>query len=456
MVPPLRSIATIFSTSSIIENFKIQIYAIFVKKTIFPMQQQNSYKVGIFTIGILFFIFGFITWLNATLIPYLKVACELTNFQSYFVTFAFYISYFVMALPSARVLKQTGLKSGMMIGLMVMSAGALIFIPAALLRTYPLFLLGLFVMGTGLALLQTAANPYVAVLGPMESAAQRISIMGICNKVAGMLSPLIVGSILFQKMDSLELSIQIAEGASRAAELDTLAHKAILPYLIIMLALLGLAFFVKYSPLPDIDAEESAASKGDKNDYAIFRYPHFWFGVLALFLYVGVEVIAIDTISLYGNSLGYSLELSKAFPSYPLFAMILGYVIGIAAIPRYISQARALTICAALGVIFTVAAVSTTGAASVTFIALLGLANSLMWPAIFPLAIDKLGRHTKTGSAILIMAIAGGATLPLLYGHLADSVGNQQAYLLMAPCYAVILLFAVAGHKIKPTASART
>jgi len=258
--------------------------------------QQKSYTHGMLIIGVLFFLFGFVTWLNATLIPYLKVACELTNFQSYFVTFAFYISYFVMALPSAGLLKQTGLKNGMMVGLLIMAAGALVFIPAALLRAYPLFLLGLFVMGTGLALLQTSVNPYVAVLGPIESAAQRISIMGICNKVAGMVSPLIVGSVLFKKMDSLEASLQMSEGASRAAELNMLAHKAILPYLIIMLALLALALLVRYSPLPNIDAEESEAES--KEQHTLFSFPHFWFGVFTLFLYVGVEVISIDTISL--------------------------------------------------------------------------------------------------------------------------------------------------------------
>jgi glucose/galactose transporter len=352
-----------------------------------------------------------------------------------------------MALPSAKLLRQTGLKNGMMIGLMVMAAGALIFIPAALLRTYPLFLLGLFVMGTGLALLQTASNPYVAVLGPMESAAQRMSIMGICNKVAGVLSPLIISSILFQKMDSLEASIQLAEGASRAAELDTLAQKAILPYLVIMLVLLGLALFVKYSRLPNIDVEEDESKKANGSS-SIFSFPHFWFGVLALFLYVGVEVIAIDTIALYGRSLGYSLEVSRTFPSYPLLAMILGYLLGIIAIPKYISQARALAICAALGIIFTVAAVNTPDKQlSIAFIALLGLANSLMWPAIFPLAIQGLGKFTKEGSAILIMAIAGGATIPLLYGHAADLIGNQPSYLMMAPCYAVILLFAVTRRR---------
>jgi len=412
------------------------------------MQQQRAHKSGIFIIGGLFFIFGFVTWLNATLIPYLKVACELTNFQSYFVTFAFYISYFFMALPSAKVLKYTGLKRGMMTGLMVMAAGALVFIPAALLRAYPLFLLGLFVMGTGLALLQTSANPYVAVLGPMESAAQRISIMGICNKVAGMISPLVVGSILFKKMDSLEASLQLSAGASRAAELNTLAQKAILPYLIITLALLGLAAFVKYSPLPNIDAEERENEKGLRAN-SLLNFPHFWLGVVALFLYVGVEVISIDTIALYGNSIGYSLEATKIFPFFPLLAMVLGYILGIIAIPKYISQSRALAICAAFGVIFTVAAVNTAGTLSIAFIALLGLANSLMWPAIFPLAISGLGKLTNVGSAILIMAIAGGATLPLLYGHLADQIGNQQSYLMLAPCYAAILAFAVAGYKVR-------
>jgi glucose/galactose transporter len=406
--------------------------------------KSNSSAVGITIIGILFFIFGFITWLNATLVPYLQIACELNNFQSYFVTFAFYISYFVMALPSAGILKKTGLKNGMMVGLIVMAVGALFFIPAALTRAYPLFLIGLFVMGTGLALLQTASNPYVIALGPIESAARRMSIMGICNKVAGVISPLIMGAVVLKDIDAIEARIQQMSEAARAVELDALAHKAIVPYLVIMVLLLVLGIFIKYSPLPEVKAEESE-SKGKTG--SIFSYPFFWFGAITLFLYVGVEVIAIDTIALYGTKIGYTLEQSKTFASYPLLAMIAGYLLSIICIPKYISQERALSVCSVLGIIFVICAINTTGVASVIFLSLLGFAHSVMWPAIFPLSINGLGKFTEQGSAILIMAIAGGALLPLLYGYLADTIGNQQAYWIMLPCYIVILVFALVGMK---------
>ncbi len=412
------------------------------------MKQNSSSGKGIGIIGVLFFIFGAITWLNATLIPYLKVACELNNFQSYFVTFAFYISYFVMALPSAGILKKVGLKNGMMLGLLVMAVGALFFIPAALLRTYPLFLIGLFVMGTGLALLQTASNPYVIELGPIESAAQRMSIMGICNKVAGIISPFVMGAIVLGNIDAVEEKVMVLTGAERVAELDLLAQKVIAPYVVIMLLLLALGIFVKYSSLPDVKAEEANTDSSTK-DGSIFRYPRFWFGVLALFCYVGVEVIAVDAIALYGVQQGFPLAEAKAFSTYPLLAMVAGYLLGIVCIPKFISQERALAFCCLLGIIFTVGTLSTSGAAAIGLVALLGLAHSIMWPAIFPMAIHGLGRHTEQGSAILIMAIAGGATLPLLYGRMADSIGNQQAYWIMIPCYIVILAFALSGAKKK-------
>lgn len=169
---------------------------------------KNSYVLSISIIGALFFIFGFVTWLNATLIPYLKIACELsTDAEAYLVTSAFYISYFVMALPSSWVLKKIGFKNGMSLGLFVMAIGSLVFIPAAMSRTYGMFLTGLFIQGTGLSILQTAANPYVTILGPIESAAKRISIMGIANKVAGILSPLILGVIVLKGIDGLVESL---------------------------------------------------------------------------------------------------------------------------------------------------------------------------------------------------------------------------------------------------------
>jgi glucose/galactose transporter len=410
------------------------------------MKQKNlsSTQIGITIIGILFFIFGFVTWLNATLVPYLQVACELNNFQSYFVTFAFYISYFVMALPSAGILKRTGLKNGMMVGLIVMALGALLFIPAALTRAYPLFLVGLFVMGTGLALLQTASNPYVIALGPMESAARRMSIMGICNKGAGVISPLIMGAVVLKNIDVIEAKIGQMSEAARAVELDALAHKAIIPYLVIMVLLLALGISIKLSPLPEVKTEGSG---GAGKAGSIFKFPYFWFGVVALFLYTGVEVIAIDTIALYGTKMGFPLEQSKSFSSLPLIGMIIGYLLSIACIPKYISQEKALTVCSVLGIILVLLAVSTAGAVSIVLLSLLGFAHSVMWPAIFPLSINGLGKHTEQGSAILIMAIAGGALLPLLYGHLADTVGNQQAYWIMLPCYVVILAFALWGMR---------
>jgi glucose/galactose transporter len=415
------------------------------------IQNKHSYSTGIFIIGILFFIFGFVTWLNATLIPYLKIACELTESQSYWVTFAFYIAYFFTALPSAWLLRQTGYKNGMMIGLFIMAIGALIFIPAAASRTYGLFLLGLFVMGTGLSILQTASNPYVIELGAPESAAKRVSIMGICNKVAGAISPLILGSVVLKDVDLLEVKIASLDAASKAIELDALASKAILPYVIIMVSLVLLGFFVRFSPLPGIDSHEKDTDKYPDERRSIFAYPHLWIGVLTLFLYVGMEVIAVDTLTNYALSLGIEMDKAKFFPTYSMIALIAGYIIGIACIPRYISQSNALLACAALGILLTLSLRFLPADVSIWAVALFSLANSLMWPAIFPLAIFGLGRHTKTGSALLIMAIAGGALLPLLYGQLIEIsyIGRQLAYLYIGlPCYFFIFYFAMVGHKV--------
>jgi glucose/galactose transporter len=413
-------------------------------------RDKNAYTTGIFIIGILFFIFGFVTWLNATLIPYLRISCELTESQSYWVTFAFYIAYFFMSLPSAWVLRKTGYKNGMMLGLFTMAIGALLFIPAAGARAYELFLLGLFVMGTGLSILQTASNPYVIELGPPESAARRVSIMGICNKVAGAISPLILGSVVLKDVDVLEVKLRVMDAAARTAGLDALASKAIYPYVIIMGALVLLGLFVRFSPLPAIDDQDEEAGKPGAAARSIFSYPHLWIGVLTLFLYVGMEVIAVDTLINYATSLGMSMDAARVFPTYSMIALVAGYIIGIICIPRYISQSRALLACAALGVLLAAAIPVIPAGRSIWIVALFSLANSLMWPAIFPLAIFKLGRHTKTGSALLIMAIAGGAILPLVYGHLAaTSLGGQLAYCVIGlPCYLFILYFAAAGHKV--------
>lgn len=415
------------------------------------MNNQKNYVLPMIIIGALFFIFGFVTWVNGTLIPYLKIACQLeTDFQSYLVATAFFIAYTVMAIPSSYVLRKTGYKRGMAIGLFIMAIGAILFVPAANARDYNLFLVGLFIIGTGLALLQTASNPYVSIIGPIESAATRISIMGICNKVAGILAGLIFGYIALNDADILEKSLLTMDAATKESTLNELASRVIVPYMIIAGVLVVLAIAILFSGLPDIQEEgedENIKSAGVRKT-SVLQYPHLVLGVVALFLYVGVEVMAGDTIISYGKSLGIELSTARFFTQLTLAFMLVGYIAGIIAIPKYISQATALRICSVLGVIFTILAVVTTGFTSVAFIAMLGIANSLMWPAIFPLAIDGLGKFTKIGSALLIMAIAGGAIMPLLYSKLSEGWGTQDAYLLMVPCYLFILYFATKGYKM--------
>lgn len=407
-------------------------------------KDKGSATRSIIIIGALFFIFGFVTWLNALLIPYLKIACQLTTFQSYFVTFAFYIAYVVMAPVSTRTLTYFGFKKGMSVALGVMAVGALLFIPAAMSRTYLIFLMGLFVMGGGLAILQTAVNPYVTIVGPAESAAKRISIMGICNKLAGAVAPILIG--LFLQLDKAEVLV----GTTDEAALDEMALRVIPPYIGIIVVLLLLALWVYKSGLPEVEAEDEgdagAVKKGTKK---ITDYPHAILGVVTLFIYVGVEVIAVDTIIDYGIFQGFDFETAKGFTTGTMGAMIVGYLLGIVAIPKFIKQENALKVCAILGVIFTVGAIFTSGFMSVAFIALLGLANSLMWPAIWPLALADVGRLTKAVSSLLVMGIAGGAIIPLAYGGLAEVFDKQAAYWVAVPLYLFILYYAAAGHKIR-------
>lgn len=411
---------------------------------------NNASHTGkaMFIIGALFFVFGFVTWVNSTLIPYLKIACELETSEAVLVTFAFYISYAVMAFPSSWILQKTGFKNGMMLGLLIMALGALLFIPAAKERTFGLFLFGLFVIGIGLALLQTASNPYITILGPMESAAKRISIMGICNKMAGAIAPLIMGAIMLNNSDALVKKLGTLDAAQKAVELDALASRVIVPYIIIAVVLVLLALFVYFSHLPEVKAEgEDDATGSTGNRSSLFDYPYLWFGFISLFLYVGVEVMAGDIIQVYGSSIGIGLDIAKHFTTYTMIGMLTGYIIGILTIPKYLSQSMALRISALLGIVFTVCAISTNGYTSVLFIALLGLANALMWPALWPLAINGLGKYTKTGSALLVIGIAGGAILPKLWAMLGEKIGLQQAFWIMVPCYFFILYFAVSGHK---------
>lgn len=429
-------------------------------------QSTANTLIPMVIIGTLFFVFGFVTWLNGSLIPFLKIVCELNEFQALLVTFAFYIAYTFMALPASFVLRKIGFKTGMVAGLGVMALGALLFIPAAKTSTYFLFLTALFVLGAGLTLLQTASNPYIVCIGPRESAAMRISVMGLINKSAGVLVPLLFTAWVLTGMDQFSADVLASlDENTRVARLSELASRLVTPYIVMAVVLIALMAFVHFSPLVELDLNDDA-EQSPHHKLGVLQFPQLVLGTVALFLYVGVEVIAGDTIGLYGRHLGVSHFGSLT--SYTMAFMVLGYIVGVTCIPKYLSQANALLLSALLGILF-VYGVMLSSATDVSisqvlfvwagvpsipntvmFLALLGFANALVWPAIWPLALEGLGKYTSTGSALLIMGIAGGALLPLLYGHLAHASGNSQmAYWIMLPCYAFIFFYAIKGHRLK-------
>ncbi len=432
-----------------------------IKKIDVTELTKRNTIISIGIIGLMFFIFGFVSWVNAILIPYFRIACELTNFQSYLVAFSFYISYFIMSVPSAILLKKAGFKKGMMIGFWIMALGALLFIPAAFSRTYIIFLTGLFTLGTGLAILQTAANPYITILGPKERAAQRISIMGICNKGAGILAPLAFSAAILRPTDTaLFAAIPSMDEVTRAAALDELIMRVVIPYAIVGTVLFFIGVFIRFSPLPEIDTEHESeeVSKANSDKHSVLQFPHLVLGAIAIFLHVGTQVVAIDTSIGYATSMNMNLLEAKVFPSYTLTAAICGYLLGIGLIPKFIKQTNMLQVCTTVGLILTTCIVLVQGGVnwlgheadiSIWFVVCLGAPNALIWAGIWPLALDGLGRYTKDGSGLLIMGLCGNAILPLLYGALADIYDVRLAYWVLFPCYLYLVFYAFKGHKIR-------
>lgn len=424
------------------------------------LSYRDSLK-GLFIIAFLFFMFGFVSWINAILIPYFRIGFELSHFEAYLVAFAFYISYLIFSVPSSMLLKKIGFKKGMMYGFWAMALGALLFVPAAKTMAYGLFLFGLFSIGAGLAMLQTAANPYVTILGPKERGAQRMSIMGICNKGAGILAPLIFAAVVLRASDAeLFEQLKTMAEAEKAAALEELIGRVVVPYVCVGAALVVFGLLIRFSPLPEIDTEHETAevAAANSNKTSVFQFPYLVLGAFAWFLHVGTQVVSIDTIIGYAESMGISLLDAKAFPSYVLMASIVGYFIGVISIPKYISQRNALIVCAVLGAIFTLLIIYTSGNVtiggyqadvSIWFVVLLGLANSLVGPAIWPLALDGLGRFTKVGSSIIVMGLSGNAVLPMAYGFFADVIDVRTAYWVLIPCYLYILFYGVWGCQIK-------
>lgn len=424
----------------------------------------RTYIRSLLMTGCLFFIFGFVSWMNSILIPYFRIACDLQNeVQSYLVTFAFYIAYFVFTIPASLMLNRTGFKKGVKYGLWIMAAGAALFVPAALSRTYGLFLLALFALGTGLAILQTAANPFVTIIGPIESAARRISIMGICNKFAGIISPLVFSALVIRQSDKTIMDMVTSgalSGAGREAALDELISGVIVPYicLAVLLFIFGIVFY--RSSIPDIDPRrDNRVEDGEGLERkSIFHYPYLILGAMAMFCHTGSQVISIDTSIRYAATMGVDLDAAKILPSLTLACILIGYLCGIVLIPRYLSQQKALLGCTSLGLVLSLCVVLTSGTVrvfgldtdiSLWFLVLLGIPNSLIYAGIWPLAIRNLGRYTNLGSSMLVMGLCGNAILPLIYGALADSFGFRQGYWILVPCFAWLVFYAAYGHKIE-------
>ncbi len=417
--------------------------------------------LSISIIALLFFIFGFTTWINAILIPYFKVACELNNTQSLLVAFAFYIAYLVMAVPAATLLEKVGFKKGIMIGLWIMAAGALIFIPAAFSRTYGIFLIGLFSIGTGLAILQPAANTYITILGSKERAAQLMSIMGVFNKTAGIIAPLLLAAAILRPTDNeLFKQIPLMDEVTRNGVLDEVIKRVIVPYACTAVVLFLMGLFIRYSVLPEIDTDKENKSEAAVNSEktSIMQFPHVILGTLAIFLHVGSQVTGINTVIAYAQSINIPLLEAKVFPSYILGVTMFGFLMGIVLIPRFINHLNILRICTTSATVLTfvffivggeVTFLGHTSHPSIWILVILGLSNSLMWSTIWPLALDGLGRFTKKGGSVLIMGLCGSALVPIAYGYFADHFSLYHAYWVLLPCYLYLVFYAFRGYKIR-------
>lgn len=419
------------------------------------MDTKRQYYVSLAMLGCLFFVFGLVSWVNSILVPYFKIACELqTGVQTYLVTFSFYIAYLVMTIPASFLLRKTGYKKGTLIGLWIMAAGALMFWPAALTRSYGFFLVALFTIGTALAILQSVANPFVTIIGPHESAAKRISVMGICNKSAGILAPLLFAALVIHPEDEeimRQVECGLLTGPAKEAALDGMIRGVIVPYVVlaVLLFIFGILFFK--SPVrdinPDVDNKTVTGGKTDRN--SVWSYPYLVLGIAALFSHLGSQQISVSTIISYAQSMGMSLDEAKIFPSFTLLCILIGYLIGVITIPKYLSQQKSLVLCTLSGLVLSVLVLLLPEKGSLWCLVLLGIPNSLIYAGIWPLAIRGLGKWTSLGSSLLVMALCGNAVLSLLYGLVSDYMSLQASYWLLLPCFAYMVFYAVYGYKIE-------
>jgi len=400
--------------------------------------------VPLMIVGVVFFMIGFGVGISGFLTPALRSAFDLTTGQSYLVTAAIFSAFVIFGRPTGWVIKKIGYRRAMMIAFFIMALGMWLFVPSSKAISFPLFLVALFVGGMGNTLLQGAVNPYITIIGPLDTAAVRMSLMGIMNKMAWWMAPLFLG--LFIDLSKVEV------------------NDIIMPFYIVTGIMIILGIFVYFAPLPEVKAEgEDEDDAAAESSYAagktsIWQFPHLLLGVFALFLYVGIETLPMASIIDFAKATFGDAPNLEGYSKFVTIGLVAGYIFGVIAIPRFVSQQKALISFAILGVISTLLLIYLPARYAFYALLLASFSNSLMWPAIWPLAMKDLGKFTKVGASFLVMAIVGGAVIPLLFGVIVDAVKTteevmvanyQTAYWIMVPCYVFILYFATSGHKIR-------
>lgn len=411
---------------------------------------KRQMTIPVILVTALFFLWGFAHNLNPILIPHLKKACQLSDFQSAFIDSAFFIAYFAVALPAGYFMKRFGYKQGIVFGLLLFAVGAFLFFPAANTREYGFFLGALFVIASGLTFLETAANPYINALGNPETATQRLNLAQSFNGLAATLAPFIGGQfILSGKTLSAEDQVSMS-ATDLAAYLQSEADAVKMPYMVIGVIVLLVAILVSRTSLPEIN-EEMQVDNGSAGGKSLWQNSNFLFGVIALFLYVGAQVGVVSFFIRFSEQVAGVQEKAAAnMLSVALLGFMLGRFVG-TFLMRYVTPARMLAIFALLSVVFTLISAGVEGTFAVYAMVGVTFLMSIMFPTIFSLAIGGLGKNTKQGSSILIMAIVGGAIVPLAMGRLSDWFSMQSAYGVPAVCFAVVLLFALRNINSKVT-----
>ncbi len=407
----------------------------------------QSYGAPLATVTTLFFMWGFLTCLNDILVPHLKSIFDLSYAEIMLIQFAFFGAYFIFSIPSAKLVDSIGYQRSMVVGLLTMGAGAFLFVPAASVPSYPLFLGALIVLAAGITCLQVAANPYVTVLGKPETASSRLNLTQAFNSLGTFLAPFFGGLLILSAAPKTMTEIRaMAPDVLQAYRLHEAATVK-MPYVGLGIALVLLAVAIGSFKLPTI--EHAQHKVGEKVNDSIWHHPNLIFGAVAIFVYVGGEVsIGSFLVNYFGQPEigGLTEKVAASFVAFYWGGAMVGRFIGSALLQK-MSTRGLLGICAVCAAALVAISMLTTGHTAMYSIILVGLFNSIMFPSIFTLGVAELGPLTGDGSGVMIMAIVGGAIIPVAQGWVADHIGIHHAFFLPVICYLYILFFALSGSK---------